>query len=155
MGSLMAGWDSPVLDPKRVKFQRNWSLTKGEIEAYWKSKKETEEEHLRDIYGSPNSTEEKIYTSTRKYQRSSSLPKSNTKERFMEMEGESNLEQFINIKNSAWWTRSTSAHLNEPPVIGSEGGPSYKYASQYHVSDMTSFKPESSGGFDPKTQEVK
>ncbi|KAK6939476.1 hypothetical protein RJ641_029007, partial [Dillenia turbinata] len=63
MGSLMAGWDSPVLDPKLVKFQRNWSLTKGEIKAYWKSKKETEEEHLRDIYGSPNSTEAEVQIS--------------------------------------------------------------------------------------------
>lgn len=85
MGSLMAGWDSPVPDPKScnpldlsklfsfffllrslnshgillisdiyvnvfpVTYQRNWSFTKGEIEAYWALKKKTEEEHLKAI----------------------------------------------------------------------------------------------------------
>ncbi|KAJ6681154.1 DNA polymerase EPSILON CATALYTIC SUBUNIT A [Salix koriyanagi] len=39
MGSLMAGWDSPVPDPISVKYRRNRSLTRGEIDAYWRSKK--------------------------------------------------------------------------------------------------------------------
>ncbi|GFQ04476.1 hypothetical protein PHJA_002591500 [Phtheirospermum japonicum] len=49
MGSLMAGWDSPVQDPNVVKYRRNKSLTKEEIEVFWKSKKQKEEEHLKDI----------------------------------------------------------------------------------------------------------
>ncbi|RRT50702.1 hypothetical protein BHM03_00040877 [Ensete ventricosum] len=43
MGSLMAGWSSPFQDPKHVKVQRNRSLTRGEIDAYWKEKKSKEE----------------------------------------------------------------------------------------------------------------
>ncbi|KAF0912291.1 hypothetical protein E2562_013971 [Oryza meyeriana var. granulata] len=37
MGSLMAGWDSPVLgDDNRVRARRNKSLTREEVEAFWK-----------------------------------------------------------------------------------------------------------------------
>lgn len=35
-----------------VTYRRNSSLTKGEIEAYWRKKRTTEEEHLRAISGS-------------------------------------------------------------------------------------------------------
>uniref|UniRef100_A0A2P2JLG0 Uncharacterized protein n=1 Tax=Rhizophora mucronata TaxID=61149 RepID=A0A2P2JLG0_RHIMU len=58
MGSLMAGWDSHVLDrdPKLAKYKRNWSFTKEEIEAYWNSKKKIQEEHLRAI-SSPSESE--------------------------------------------------------------------------------------------------
>ncbi|MCF6814731.1 hypothetical protein L3H39_10975, partial [Corynebacterium sp. MC-16] len=49
MGSLMAGWDSLILDPESATIERNRSLTKEEINAFWKTKKETELEHLRAL----------------------------------------------------------------------------------------------------------
>ncbi|KAG8061605.1 hypothetical protein GUJ93_ZPchr0003g18590 [Zizania palustris] len=37
MGSLMSGWDSPVIgDEKKVRLMRNHSLTKEEVDAFWR-----------------------------------------------------------------------------------------------------------------------
>lgn len=85
MGSLMAGWDSPVSASKSgcqlnvfrgvfiyaqsnfwlfeilpATIQRNRSLTKEEIEAYWKSKKKTEEDHLKAIYSPSDSSNQLV-----------------------------------------------------------------------------------------------
>ncbi|XP_027902310.1 uncharacterized protein LOC114162577 isoform X2 [Vigna unguiculata] len=49
MGSLMAGWNSPTLDPESASIERNRSLTKEQIDAYWKTKEKTESEHIRAI----------------------------------------------------------------------------------------------------------
>ncbi|CAL5384936.1 unnamed protein product [Camellia sinensis] len=139
MGSLMAGWNSTVHDPRTEKFERNRSLTKEEIEAYWVSKKKAEEERLRAIYDismkSTSQIQEKstVEESERKIQRSSSLPLSNTKDGLLQMETETSFEKLI-MKNG-WWIRSNSAFLNEPPVIVSEV-PAYKYASQFHVAGI-------------------
>ncbi|XP_059636424.1 uncharacterized protein LOC132278608 [Cornus florida] len=142
MGSLMAGWDSHVSDPKTVKFQRNLSLTKGEIEAYWKQKKNSEEEHLKVDYDLPYDNRQRVIKEAEvKIERSSSLPPTKTKETFMDNEPEKSLEDLI--KQRSWWGRTTSAFLNEPPVIGSEGRPTYKYASQFHVANVGGFKATS------------
>ncbi|XP_020082187.1 uncharacterized protein LOC109705819 isoform X3 [Ananas comosus] len=42
MGSLMAGWASPVQDERKVQARRNRSLTKEEIEAFRRSQKKGE-----------------------------------------------------------------------------------------------------------------
>ncbi|KAK1395625.1 Tat-binding like [Heracleum sosnowskyi] len=136
MGSLMAGWDSHVPDPWTVKHQMNHSLTREEIDTYWKSKKQTEEEHTQVV--------SKETGADKSYQRSSSVPLSNTKERFLDMESDDENEvslQNLILKNG-WWTSSSSAFLNEPPVI-SEGGRNRhnKYASQFHVADVDASKP--------------
>ncbi|KAL7207668.1 hypothetical protein ACSBR1_029589 [Camellia fascicularis] len=147
MGSLMAGWDSQVPDPRTAEIQRNQSMTNERIEAYWRSKKKVEEEHLRAISDLPmKSTQESIIVeSERKIQRSSSLPLSNTKESQLEMEtDQTNLEKLIN--KNGWWTTSSSAFLNEPPAIAAER-PAYKYASQYHVAaGIATSKPSSITG---------
>ncbi|XP_031501166.1 uncharacterized protein LOC116264868 [Nymphaea colorata] len=114
MGSLMAGWDSYV-DPKAAVYQRNRSFTKGEIEAYWRSKKKTEEDHLRGISPSPPTTPE---NSPRKaaeitFQRSHTFPV--TGKVRVQMDSERLVED--QKKNNCWWTSSGSAFLNEPPVI--------------------------------------
>ncbi|KAL2513012.1 hypothetical protein Adt_18612 [Abeliophyllum distichum] len=129
MGSLMAGWDSPVPDPKDV-FKRNNSLTKDEIEVFWKSKKRKEEEHLREIsLLSPRSQEQVIFGNS-----SSDQLLSNAKEKLLE--SETGLDKLL--QKNGWWIRSNSAFLNEPPVIVSDS-PNQKYASQYHVADLTGF----------------
>ncbi|XP_022852967.1 uncharacterized protein LOC111374527 [Olea europaea var. sylvestris] len=116
MGSLMAGWDSPVPDDKAVKFQRNKSLTKEEIEAFWKSKKRKEEEHLREISALSPRSQEQI------------------KEKlFPLLESETSLDKLL--QKNGWWISSTSAFLNEPPVIASDGS-NQKYKSQYHVANL-------------------
>ncbi|KAF8022807.1 hypothetical protein BT93_F0349 [Corymbia citriodora subsp. variegata] len=122
MGSLMAGWDSPVLDPKHVAYQRNRSFTKEEIEAYWRSKKEKADEELRKA-PSVGAREMVFEERARKCERSNSLP--------AELEAETSLERIIN--NKGWWTRSNWAFLNEPPV--SEGSTN-SYVPQFHIANF-------------------
>ncbi|KAL4566366.1 hypothetical protein LXL04_030481 [Taraxacum kok-saghyz] len=133
MGSLMAGWDSPVRDPKSINFNRNMSMTKEEIASYWKSKKNEEEAYgalkscqtfsngdkqLINIVFSQKIELEKVYT------RSNSLP--STKEIPVI---EENHEKLFN--SHGWWINSRWAFLNEPPVIGETHN---RYASQFHVA---------------------
>ncbi|KAM3710656.1 hypothetical protein ACJW31_01G046900 [Castanea mollissima] len=144
MGSLMAGWDSPHLDPKSVANKRNLSLTKEEISSYWKAKKKAEEDHLTDILSSPSgsSTQGSAFRdSGKKFERSNSAPLANRKEGLMHMETETSLEKII--KKNGWWTRSNWAFLNEPPL--SEGA-SNTYASQFHVASLNTSKSSTGEG---------
>ncbi|KAL8145024.1 uncharacterized protein LOC141706778 [Apium graveolens] len=138
MGSLMAGWDSHVPDPKTVKHQRNRSLTREEIDTYWKSKKQTEEE-LTHVFSKGVET---VKSSERIFKRSSSVPPYN-KERFLDMEADEEDEVDLHslILKNGWWTSTSSAFLNEPPVISEEGKNQHKYAAQFHVPDMDASKP--------------
>ncbi|KAL5845120.1 hypothetical protein ACOSQ3_011189 [Xanthoceras sorbifolium] len=140
MGSLMAGWNSPVSDPKFVKYERNKSLIKEEIDAYWREKKMEEEQqrHLKDNISGPSSDindhvkESSTYSEESRVKRSSSMPLVNTnKESFMDTDKEISLEKLV--KKNAWWTRSNWAFLNEPPVLE---GNNKRYASQFHIANL-------------------
>ncbi|OIT04040.1 PREDICTED: uncharacterized protein LOC109224878 isoform X1 [Nicotiana attenuata] len=131
MGSLMAGWDSPVSDPQAMKYRKNKSLTKEEIEAYWRSKKQIEEEHQRYISMlSPQSLKQAniIFEEAAKMEQE----RSNSGE-FIDLESEDSLDKLI--KKNGWWISSNSAHLNEPPTR-TPGGAAYKYVAQFHVANM-------------------
>ncbi|KAF3446333.1 hypothetical protein FNV43_RR11512 [Rhamnella rubrinervis] len=137
MGSLMAGWNSPVLDSKTAAYKRNRSFTKEEIEAYWRSKQKTEEEHLKDISTPSDTTNQqeaagKVLETGRRYERSSSTTLPNRKE---DVDDETSIDKLIN--KNGWWTRSNWAFLNEPPVNESA---SNTYAPQFHVARMASSK---------------
>ncbi|XP_016163211.1 uncharacterized protein LOC107605754 [Arachis ipaensis] len=127
MGSLMAGWDS-----KSATLKRNRSLTKDEIDAYWRTKKKIEEEHLRAI----SNLAQVVQTSTtsieveKKLQRAITMPLGRGNES-LNLNIDSNLEELI--KKNGWWTKSSWAFLNEPPVTESS---SNKYVSQFHVANM-------------------
>ncbi|GAU15287.1 hypothetical protein TSUD_03540 [Trifolium subterraneum] len=136
MGSLMAGWGSSSIDPKSATLKRNQSLTKDEIDAYWKSKKKIEEEHLRaisnlseTIQGSKHNDPEK------KLQRSMTVPVTHVRDSFNMKVLDTNLEQLIN--KNGWWTKSSWAFLNEPPLMEAA---SNKYAAQFHVANLGSSK---------------
>ncbi|KAE8100259.1 hypothetical protein FH972_018174 [Carpinus fangiana] len=134
MGSLMAGWQSPALDPKSVALKRNSSLTRGEIDAYWRAKKKAEEEHFTAAISEiSDGVQETAFENARKrFERSNSVPSSgNRTEDFKDMETETSLEKII--KKSGWWTRSNSAFLNEPPL---HEGASSTYTSQFHVASL-------------------
>ncbi|KAF7829654.1 uncharacterized protein G2W53_011987 [Senna tora] len=142
MGSLMAGWQSPTIDPKSATLKRNRSLTKEEIDAYWRSKKEIEEEHLRAISNLAE-TINKVRLSSKyevvenKLQKSSSMPLTRIKELAFDgdRDADTSLEQLI--KKNGWWTKSNWAFLNEPPVIEVA---SNKYTSQFHVANLAAPK---------------
>ncbi|KAB5557598.1 hypothetical protein DKX38_008507 [Salix brachista] len=140
MGSLMAGWDSPVPDPRSVKYRRNRSLTRGEIDAYWRSKKKTEDDHLRAISSLSSSGQDGADEDHgMKFQRSTSMPAASTREAFMDMEAGAGLEQLI--KKNGWWISSNWAFLNEPPVLERS---SNNYTPQFHVASPATL--ESSSG---------
>ncbi|MFQ6659433.1 hypothetical protein Gotur_028335 [Gossypium turneri] len=133
MGSLMAGWDSPVSASKSATIQRNRSLTKEEIEAYWKSKKKTEEDHLKAIYSPSDSSNQLDYG--RSIMRSSSMPSPHTEQGFLHMDAETSLEDIV--KKNGWWTRSNWAFLNEPSVLD---GPTNSYTSQFDIANLAASK---------------
>lgn len=152
MGSLMGGWDSPTSNSGKGKFGRNKSLTNEEIETFWKIKHQNEEEHLQAVaegQAQECSTHNTINVSEATLTRgatdlkvagkrptgldtSRSFPAYHTTT--VAAESQITKDDLHNLKNAkAWWTRSNSAFLNEPPVIATEGS-ARKYAAQYHVS---------------------
>ncbi|KAK2994158.1 hypothetical protein RJ640_020963 [Escallonia rubra] len=140
------GW--PLFFLFAVKYQRNKSLTKREIETYWKSKKRDEEEPsnaISDLWPS-NQVDAtfKEYEDERRHQRSSSMPLPDIKENSLDMEIEEESKEKL-IEKNGWWISSKWAFLNEPPVIKSEG-PRYKYASQYHLTNTGAPKPHAMTG---------
>ncbi|XP_054818662.1 uncharacterized protein LOC129318113 [Prosopis cineraria] len=137
MGSLMSGWDSPTLDPKSAKLERNKSLTKEEIDAFWRSRKQIEEEHLKAISRTSENNEASKHQESEK---SSSVDLARMKE-FMGGDTSNSWEQLM--KKNCWWTKSSWAFLNEPPVMEAAAN---KYAAQFHVADLASSKMNSGDG---------
>ncbi|KAK9129850.1 hypothetical protein Sjap_010337 [Stephania japonica] len=135
MGSLMAGWDSPVSDPKAVRYQRNKSFTKGEIDAYWRSQKRIEEEHLKSISVAQEDTKESTENEGG-LPRSSSMPLTDRKGDIQYVDAETAIEKL----KKGWWTRTNWAFLNEPPVIATESR-SHNYKPQNHLTAFSSSKP--------------
>ncbi|TKY75162.1 hypothetical protein E2542_SST03928 [Spatholobus suberectus] len=135
MGSLMAGWDSLTLDPQSATIERNRSLTKEEINAYWRAKKETESEHLRAISKLSQTIQARKHEDSENSHESSTVALARIKESLRKDVDEQSLEQVI--KKNCWWTKSSWAFLNEPPVIEAA---SNKYASQFHVANLGSSK---------------
>ncbi|PNY14875.1 hypothetical protein L195_g011563 [Trifolium pratense] len=131
MGSLMAGWGSSSIDPKSATLKRNQSLTKDEIDAYWKSKKKIEEEHLRAISNLSETIQGSKYNDPeKKIQRSMTMPVTHVRDSNMDVL-DTSLEQLIN--KNGWWTKSSWAFLNEPPLMEAA---SNKYAAQFHVANL-------------------
>ncbi|OIV96333.1 hypothetical protein TanjilG_09760 [Lupinus angustifolius] len=141
MGSLMAGWDSSTLDPKSARVERNRSLTKEEINAFWRTKKEIEEEHLRAVSKLSENIQVSKYKEIEKFHKSSTtVPLASIKES-LDMDVNTSLEQLI--KKNGWWTKSSWAFLNEPPIMEAA---SNKYASQFHVANLGSSNFNTGGG---------
>ncbi|KAE9600102.1 hypothetical protein Lal_00045656 [Lupinus albus] len=126
MGSLMAGWGS-----KPATLKRNRSLTKEEINAFWISKKKIEEEHLRAICN-VSETIEKKNGPGKKLQKSISMPFPRLKES-LDTHVDTSLEH-LKIKKNSWWTKSSWAFLNEPPV---NEAASNKYTPQFYVTNFS------------------
>ncbi|PWA45858.1 hypothetical protein CTI12_AA500230 [Artemisia annua] len=129
MGSLMAGWDSHVHDAKSINLERNKSMTRDEIETYWRSKKNIDVVHdvLKPCH--TFSKGDQKFETEKSYTRSNSFPITKESSILEDSENDDKEEFF---KKRGWWINSRWAFLNEPPVIASET-PS-RYASQFHVA---------------------
>ncbi|XP_031498705.1 uncharacterized protein LOC116263205 [Nymphaea colorata] len=114
MGSLMAGWDSPFVDPERVNYERNKSFTREEIETFWKQRKAEHEAYCKE----ENDHQEQ--------------------ETITDQENLVNDQEKIDKKDD-WWTRSSWAYLNEPPEDDTNYR-SFNYVAQFHVAEMANKK---------------
>ncbi|OAY66798.1 uncharacterized protein LOC109719629 [Ananas comosus] len=130
MGSLMAGWASPVLDEQKVRARRNRSLTREDIETFRKSqgKNDTEEDEqegqLSPAVASPKKPQVKDALVLKK-----SVHLVQINDQLEEVEGGK-----PDITGD-WWTRSNWAFLNEPPRDEMNDS-AQKYTAQFHVAQL-------------------
>ncbi|KAM6544300.1 hypothetical protein CsatB_008747 [Cannabis sativa] len=116
------------------KRNRNRSLTKEDIEAFWRTKNKTVEEHLKDLSEAKqhrqkiDKFEKDDYSGKKSQVKSSSLSLHSLK---VDVDSETSIEN--HIKKNGWWTRSNWAFLNEPLASEAEGPPN-TYVSQFHVA---------------------
>ncbi|KAK9266691.1 hypothetical protein L1049_012610 [Liquidambar formosana] len=123
MGSLMAGWDSTI---SPLSIERNKSLTKEEIEAFWKIHKESQHGQ-QDGTGSLKKNF-KEGDDSKKPQSSPNSP------RFVLRGNEYPIDVDKACHMDDWWTRSNWAFLNESPVEEETNKAKYNYTSQFHVA---------------------
>ncbi|CAH9080971.1 unnamed protein product [Cuscuta epithymum] len=126
MGSLTPGWDSLVSDPKAVKYKRNKSLTKEEINSYWRSKKEQKDkkemEKEEDNHYHPSSS-------------SSGQLLNEIQEGIVVDPADSQTSLDKLTQTHGWWVKSNWAHLNEPPPPEEAV---HRCVSQFHVPNKAS-----------------
>ncbi|CAH9077871.1 unnamed protein product [Cuscuta europaea] len=125
MGSLTPGWDSLVSDPKAVMYKRNKSLTKEEINSYWRSKKEQKEKELEkeeDHYHPSSSSSGQLLN--------------DFQEGIVVDPADSQISLDKLIQTHGWWIKSNWAHLNEAPPPEEEAV--HRYVSQFHVPNKAS-----------------
>ncbi|RZC29668.1 putative ribonuclease H protein [Glycine soja] len=113
-------------DRVRATIERNRSLTKEEINAYWRVKKETELEHLRAMSKLSETIQARKFEDSKNSHKSSTVTLASIKESLGMDVDQKSLEQLI--KKNGWWTKSSWAFLNGLPVIEAA---SNKYASQF------------------------
>jgi hypothetical protein len=119
MGSLMAGWDKDPWNAERVMTRSKTSLTKEEIEDFWRKRQLAMEEHLKAAKAQTSGSQSEKGVETRNID----IPKAIIEE----------LEQLPEAMSPDWWTRSNSAFLNSPPEQNFMGKQS-KYTAQYEVA---------------------
>lgn len=114
-----------------VKYVRNKSLTRDEIDEFWKSKKQAVEEHLKSAYPQHVKKEEEQETQVieKTLQRSTSMPLPRRKETIVQHEHRL-------TKTDCWWTASNSAFLNEPSVMETEGLSIRKQHASFYCGHM-------------------
>ncbi|CAN6291261.1 unnamed protein product [Urochloa humidicola] len=146
MGSLMAGWDSPVLgDDKKVNARRNRSLTKEEVEAFWKQRRRSEDGGELTSPLASLAKESPFGGRLEKAARSpgrgggakaggASSPKVRV-DGFLPGGGDDGAAADSPSKSRDWWTLSNWAFLNEPPQE-EPSGRAQSYTPQFHVAQI-------------------
>ncbi|CAD5196241.1 unnamed protein product [Musa acuminata subsp. malaccensis] len=137
MGSLMAGWSSPVLDPETVRHRRNRSLTKEEIEIYRSSHGRVEgEKGPYESRSAPNSPKRhQVLQETDELD----LRRSLLWHQLQNTEPAAEPLPDNPTNTGDWWTRSNSAFLNEPPREEADVA-AHKYTAQFHVAELATKK---------------
>jgi hypothetical protein len=117
MGSLMAGWNSPVLHSRRESCKGSISLTKQAIESFWETKRVIEELCALAEWALAEKQGKLLLMQT-----------SETEE---EIENKPEEQETISFGIKDWWTKSSYAFLNQPPLMTMDGVPKYRFSAQY------------------------
>jgi hypothetical protein len=133
MGSLMAGWDSPVLgDDNKVRARRNRSLTRDDVEAFWKQRRRPEDGGEECPFGSLEKTPASYPLARGSLKVETTTTTGGPPSPAARVEGFSLPSDDSPSKSRDWWTRSSWAFLNEPPQEAP--GRAQSYAPQFHVA---------------------
>nr|ABK24034.1 unknown [Picea sitchensis] len=144
MGSLMAGWDSPIRDAKQVRLHFNNSMTREEIANYWRAKRIIEEEHLLSAFKSAARIKARTFTAE-DYKR---FEDSLAEDEKPQMKNTSYKDEETRIGIKDWWTKSNYAYLNQPPLTTIEPAkPKYKYTAQFDIAYLVKARNDSETGF--------
>lgn len=114
MGSLMAGWNKKPWNEEELMNRSKSSLTKEDIEEFWRKRQSAMEEHLKEA------SEQRAETSAGAA--NIDIPRTAVEE----------LEMPVSMSPD-WWTRSNNAFLNSPPEKDIMSKHS-KYAAQFEVA---------------------
>lgn len=114
MGSLMPGWDA-LPNSKKVMKRGKSSLTKEEIEAYWRHKQQaiealSKENSAQNANTLPGTSETKLTTTT-------AVTSDGTETQAVVIDWPQ-----PTASSRDWWTRSNWAYLNAPPEISDYPG---------------------------------
>ncbi|CAM0877529.1 unnamed protein product [Alopecurus aequalis] len=113
MGSLMGGWDSQVVgDDTEARRMRNRSLTTEEVQAF--RRQQGKHDGVTSPLASPRPTMKSPLGTS---------PFAPGQE-----------EVDTGDAEAAWWTRSSSAFLNEPPQEDAPPGTAHSYTPQFDVA---------------------
>jgi len=115
MGSLMAGWNKKPFNDEQLMNRSKTSLTKEEIEEYWRKRQLAMDEHLTEASAQKDASQSETANID--------IPKIIVEE----------VEIMPVSMSPDWWQRSNNAFLNSPPereVMNKHS----KYAAQFEVA---------------------
>ncbi|BBN04268.1 hypothetical protein MPTK1_3g03170 [Marchantia polymorpha subsp. ruderalis] len=133
MGSLMAGWKTPSSGQSMKRSHS--SLTKNDIEKFWRVKQSTFRRHLRQAQ--KDAFMARSITIAEDAASESGLTGSDHGESDDEVTATTPSSRKSSTSDTKidWWTKSRWAFLNEPPIIGKKHD---RYTAQFHLEGMNS-----------------
>jgi hypothetical protein len=129
MGSLLPGWSTSPSAEQAMK-RSNSSMTKEEVEKFWKTKRLQVQEHLEEAH------KDAALSPRMRIARAMSD----------EIEAQQKLAEadylgmsLPEVNSKAWWTKSKWAFLNDPPVVDSKHA---RYVPQFDVATLGQLQTE-------------
>ncbi|KAH7331966.1 hypothetical protein KP509_20G061000 [Ceratopteris richardii] len=133
MGSLVPGWDSHINGRKS---DAGSSLTNTEIEGFRNRQKVVTQEHLEAATQQADERR-RCHKESIKVNNGLSEASAETTLRAASRSAHEEAENGNSYKN--WWTKSSSAFLNEPAIKRLEAA--YRtYSAQFHVANIANFR---------------
>ncbi|KAG6543340.1 hypothetical protein Mapa_015254 [Marchantia paleacea] len=138
MGSLMAGWQSQPPDTKEEVKRVKSTVTKGNIENFWRTKEVSVRSHLQQARKDAYLRRSISIAEDAESENGQGLTSSESGESDADFPPTTPTSVIPKDLSIDWWTKSRWAFLNEPPTIGKKQN---GYMSQFHLDGMSS-EPE-------------